>query len=226
MNNIINTMLTSNVKNVPSCVDGLAFYDDESNRIIVISTKDYMNHDYSNYTVIKKTSELSDFDCVRLFNLKSFISKNPESHIESYIAARHSSKVLYNFDLYVTAYIVLYRTYKSFETLVENNFITFIDTFIDNCISSKSDHPSTICYYNYDIHKILKLRKTVFTMFKDYLNNYNNYLYIYTNQKEYKYTDKQFRAILKTLKVFSKAQLVVKKRLVETFETFENNEAV
>ena len=76
------------------------------------------------------------------------------------------------------------------------------------------------------MHKILKLRKTVFEMFKDYLNNYNNYIYIYTNQTEHKYTDKEFRVLLKTLKTFSNAQLEAKKRLIETFEVLDNNEAV
>lgn len=224
MENIITTMLNSNVKKIPSCVDALAFFDSDSNKIAVISTRDYINHNYHNYTLISKTSELSDYNSIKLCNLSAFISKNPASNIESYISSAHSSRVIYNFDLYVAAYITLYRLYKSLETLVENNFITFIDTFIDDCISNKSDNPGSICYYNYEIHKILKLRKTVFEMFKDYLNNYNTYLYILKNQTEYKYTDKQFRAVRKTLKVFSKAQIVAKRRMLETIEALDNNE--
>ena len=226
MNNIITTMLTANVKKVPSCVDALAFFDSDSNKVAIISTRDYISHNYHNHTVISKTSELLNYNSIKLCNLNSFISKNPESNIESYISSAHSSKVMYNFDLYVTAYITLYKNYKSLATLADHNFITFIDTFIDNCLNSKDDHPGTICYFNYDIHKVLKLRKTVFEMFEDYLNNYNNYLYIYTNQHDYKYTDKEFRVILKTLKTFSKAKLVVKKRVLETFEALNDNEII
>ena len=226
MNSTIKTLLTANVKSIPSCADALAFYDSDSNKVAIISTRDYINHNYHNYTVISKTSELLEYNSIKLCNLNAFISKNPESNIESYITAAHSSKVMYNFDLYAAAYITLYKTYKSLETLVENNFITFIDTFIDNCLSSKDDHPGTICYFSYDIHKVLKLRKTVFEMFEDYLNNYNNYLCIYTNQHDYKYTDKEFRVILKTLKTFSKADLSAKKRMLKAFEILDSNEAV
>ena len=63
-------------------------------------------------------------------------------------------------------------------------------------------------------------------MFEDYINDYNNYMYIYTNQTEYKYTDQQFRALLKTLKLFSRAQPAAKKRFAEAFEKFSNSEAI
>lgn len=222
MENIVRIMLSTKVKNIPSCVDALAFYDDESNRIAVISVKDYKKHNYSNYTVISKTAELSACCSVKLMNLNAFISKNPSSGIENYISAAHSDRVLYNFDFYVTAYIILYRNYKSLETLTENNFISFIDTFIDNCVESKNDHPGSICYFNYQIHKVLKIRKAVFAMFKDYINNYSNYMYIYNNQHEYKYTDKQFRVLFKTLEAFSKCNANVKRRLLESLEVFSS----
>ena len=230
MDNIITTMLSSNVKNVPSCVDALAFFDPDTGKTAIISTRDYINHNYHNYSFINKTSELEDYNTIKFCNLNTFISKNPTSNIESYISARHSSRVLYNLDLYVAAYITLYKYYKSFETLVENNFITFIDTFIDTCISSNNDHLGTLCYYNYKINKIFNLRKTVFEMFRDYLTSYNNYMYIYTNQHEYKYTDKEFRVLRKTLKTFSRtqsrAQIAAKERLIETFEMLDNSVAV
>ena len=224
MKKIIKSMFTANVASVPAYVDALAFYDEESNKIIVISANDYKNCNFSNYNVINKTSELTDFDYIKLVNLSTFIRKNPTSGIEKYIDSKHSRKVYEKSDLYLAAYITLYKYYKSFETLVDNNYINFIDTFIDSCIRNKSDHPNTICYFNYDIHKIFKLRKTVFTMFKDYLNSYNNYLYIYTNQNDFKYTDQQFRVFLKTLKVFNKTKTVEKKQLIETLANFSDNE--
>lgn len=226
MNSTIKTLLNANVKSIPSYADNLAFYDEESHKIIVISAHDYRNCNFSNFTFINKTSELIEYDSLKLVNLNKFISCNPLSQIEIYISSDHSQRVYSNFDYYVTAYIILYKNYKSLEILVENKFITFIDTFIDNCISNNTDHPGTICYFRYDIHKIFKLRKTVYTMLEEYINDYNSYMYIYTNQNEYKYTDKQFRALSKTLKLFSKAQPAAKKRLAETLEKLSNSEAI
>ncbi len=219
-----NIILTTKVKTIPSYVESLAFYEPESKKIVVISVRDYKNSNYSNYTVINKTSQLRECGRISLVNLNAFISKNPASGIEDYIAAKHAANVYEQCDLYLAAYITLYRFYKSLETLAENNFITFIDTFIDKCMSSDSDHDNSICYFNYEIHKVLKLRKSVFDMFKDYLNNYNNYLYIYTNQTEYKYTDSEFRAIARTLKTFAKSRLEARQRFISTFVELNNNE--
>ena len=224
MKKTIETMLAAEGKTVPCYIDSLAFYDEESNRIIAISAGDYKRHDFSNYTVISKTSELKELGHIKFMNLNSFIRKNPASRVEAYIDSKHSSLVSENSDLYLAAYITLYRYYKSFETLVDNNYINFIDTFIDSCIRDKSDHPGTICFFSYDVHKIFKLRKTVFDMFKDYLDNYSNYLFIYANQNEYKFTDKQFRALSKTLKTFSKSECGIKQRMTATFTEFYANE--
>lgn len=230
MDNIITTMHSTNVENIPSYVESLAFFDSESQKLAVISASDYISHNYHNYTLISKTSELLKHFPIKVCNLNAFISKNPTSNIESYLLSAHSFQSEISYDLYAAAYITLYKYYKSFETLVENNFITFIDTFIDTCISSNNDHLGTICYYNYKINKIFNLRKTVFEMFRGYLNNYNNYFYIFTNQHEYKYTDKEFRVLCKTLKAFSrtqsKAQIAAKERLIETFEMLDNSVAV
>ena len=226
MDNIITTMLTTNVEDIPSYVEALAFFDSESQKLAVISTSDYINHNYHNYTLISKTSELLKHFPIKVCNLNAFISKNPTSNIESYLLSDHSFQADCSYELYTAAYITLYKYYKSFETLVENNFTTFIDGFIEACIYSNNDHPGTICYFNYEIHKIFKLRKTVFEMFKDYLNDYNNYLYIYKNQNEYKYTDKEFRALCKTLKIFSEAKTEAKENLIKTIEFLDNKEAV
>ena len=227
MNSAIKTLLTANVKSsVSAYADNLAFYDEESHSIIVISANDYRNCNFSNFAMISKTSELTAYDSLKFVNLNKFMSCNPLSQIETYISAAHSQKVYSMFDYYVSAYITLYRSYKSLDTLVENKFISLIDTFIENCMKEGDDHPGTICYFNYDMHKILKLRKTVYTMFEDYLNDYNNYMYIYTNQHEYKYTDRQFRAFSKTLRLFSRARSDAKQRLVESFETLSNSKAI
>lgn len=221
-----NIILKTKTKTIPSYVDALAFFDPASNKIIVISASEYRNGNYENYTVINRTCELKDCGLISLANLNAFIRKYPDSRIEDYIASDHSDIAFEQFGLYLAAYITLYRFYKCFETLVDNNFITFIDTFIDNCINSESDHTHTITYFNYEIHKILKLRKTVFEMFKDYLNDYNHYLYIYKNQTEFKYTDKQFRVIRKTLKVFSGSELEAKNRFINTYIKLSDKKAV
>jgi len=219
-----NVILTTKIKTIPSYADTLAFYDPELNKILVISADDYRKFNYNRCTVISKTSELREFGQISLVNLNAFISRNPSSRVEGYIDSKHSAKVYEQSDLYLAAYITLYRYYKCFETLVDNNFITFIDTFIDQCMNSDSDHDHTICYFNYEIHKIFKLRKSVYDMFKDYLNNYNNYLDIYIDQNEYKYTDSEFRVIAKSLKIFSKSKLESRQRFIKTFVELNNDE--
>ena len=221
-----NIILTAKVKTIPAYVDSLAFYDPESNKIVVISVSDYKNCIFNNHTIINKTSELRDYGLISLVNLNTFIRENPASRIEDYIESEHSSTVYEQCDLYLAAYIILYRYYKCFETLVDNHFITFIDTFIEDRLHADSDHANTICYFNYEIHKILKLRKTVFEMFRDYLNDYNSYVYIFANQNEYKYTDREFRVILKALKVFSKAKLETRQRFIDTCKALDDKEAL
>lgn len=109
MSNAVNTMLTTKIKTIPSYVDSLAFYDPESNKIAVISVSDYKNCNYRYHTVISKTSDLKDYGLISLANLDAFISKNPSSRIEDYINSKHSARVYEQGDLYLTAYIILYR---------------------------------------------------------------------------------------------------------------------
>ena len=205
MSNIIDTMKAAVITFNISLFDTLAFYDTETNRVAVISARDFATKKYKNYSLINKTSELLGWGQIKLVNLEDFVRKNPSSGIEAYIEAEHS-ETLYYFDYYIAAYIVLYRCYKSLETLSENKLFGLIDTFIDHCASHNSDHPNTITYFKYDIHKVLKLRKVVYNMFKKYFTTYNNYYYIFMNQHEYKYTDKQFREFRQTLRQFERAK--------------------
>lgn len=205
MSNIINTMKETAITFNISLFDTLAFYDTKSKRIVVISARSFANKKYYDHVVINKTSELLGWGQIKLVNLEDFIRCNPCSGIEAYIEAEHSSK-LYYFDFYIAAYITLYRLYKSLETLSDNKLFGLIDTFIDHCASTYSDHPNTITYFNYEIHKVLKLRKAVYNMYKRYFTDYNNYYYIFMNQHVYKYTDKQFREFRKTLRDFEKAK--------------------
>ena len=198
-------MHSSNITFNFSLFDTLAFYDHETNRIAVISARSFVKEKYNDYTVIYNTYDLLGCGQIKLVNLEDFIRYNPCSGIEAYVEAEHSEQ-LYYFDFYLCAYITLYRLYKSLETLSDNKLFGLIDTFIDHCASTFNDHPCTITYFNYEIHKVLKLRKSVFQMFKKYLTNYNNYYYIFMNQHVYKYTDKQFREFKKTLKNFEKAE--------------------
>lgn len=187
--------------------DALAFFDEDSNRIVAINTKDYLNSNFEKATAISKTAELAAFGSVRLVNPETFVKKFPSSQIESYIIADHSDKVRDDFDFYLAAYIILYRNYKSLETLAENRYISFIDSFIDYCVSENTDNPGTLCYHRKEIHKVFKLRKAVFEMFKSYFTSYSNYSYILRCQLEDKYTDKDFRKLRRLIKNHIKRQL-------------------
>ena len=202
---ITNTELEFNV----SMFDTLAFYDAEANRVAAISARSFVNKKFNDFTVITKTSDLLGLGQIKLVNIRDFIKKNPDSGIEAYAEAEHSQNPYY-FDFYLTAYIILYKYYESLETLSENGLFALIDSFIDHCVCSNSDHPGTITYFSYDIHKVLKLRKSVYNMFKSHFTNYSNYYYIYMSQHVYKYTDKQFREFRNTLKDFDKNQQKLK----------------
>ena len=199
MKTINKTMLTANTDFNISLFDSLAFYDAETGKIAVISARSFVNKNYDDYAIVSKTAELLGFGQIKLVNVEDFIRKNPDSGIEAYMEADHY-ETAYHFDFYLAAYIILYRFYKSLEALSENGLFGLIDSFIDNCISSSNDHPGTITYFNYEIHKVLKLRKTVYEMFRKYFTNYSNYYYIFMNQHAYNYTDKQFREFRKTLR--------------------------
>ena len=185
--------------------DALAFFDAESNRIIVIDSKAFAESNFESATVITKTAELAAFGSIKLVNPEAFTKRFPSSQFESYIIAGHSAKVCEDFDFYLASYIILYRYYKSLETLVEHNLIGLIDSFIDNCVSENTDHLCTLCYSKNEIHKVLKLRKAVFEMFRKYFTSYSNYKFIFTNQHYRKYTDKDFRAFRKKLIKLEKA---------------------
>ena len=217
MDNIIDIMKNTNITFDISIFDTLAFYDIETNKIIVISARSFVKKDFEDHAVINKTSELLGWGQIKLVNLADFIRMNPDSGIEAYIEAERSDKLFY-FDFYIAAYITLYKYYKSLEILSENVMFGFIDTFIDHCVSTRNDHPGTITYYNYDreIHTVLKLRKTVYDMFEKYFTNYSNYYYIFMNQHEYEYTDKQFREFRKTLRDFKKAKRAMEKAKAAT----------
>ena len=202
---------------IPSCgknfdaFDALAFFDAESNRIFVIDPKDFAKSNFESITVITKTAELAAFGSIKLVNPEAFTKCFPSSQLESYIIAEHSARVYEDFDFYLASYIILYRYYKSLETLVEHNFISLVDSFIEHCVSENTDHPCTLCYSRNEIHKVLKLRKAVFEMFKDYFKTYNNYSYILKCQTEKKYTDKDFRKLRKLIKNHIKRELEAEK---------------
>ena len=52
MNSTIKTLLTANAESIPAYADNLAFYDEESRKIIVISAYDYRNCNFQNFTLI------------------------------------------------------------------------------------------------------------------------------------------------------------------------------
>ena len=193
---------------IPDEADCIAFFDQDTSRIYILDTLDYMRNRYDNCFIIRKLSDFNDLGNVFLANIDAFTAKFPESEIEKYISAPHSPKVTQNLDKYIASYIHLYKYYKSLGSLTRNNFSEFIDSFIENCFMEKTDHPGTICYFDHDIHKIFKLRKTVFEIFKPYLNNYATYTYIFTLQNYYKYSDRELRKVRKELKRSSAPKLV------------------
>ena len=81
--------------------------------------------------------------------------------------------------------------------LTENDLAWLIDSFIDNCVSINSDHPSTLSYYKHEVHKVLKLRKTVFNMFVKQIRDYNSLDNLQRLQNLHNFTDKEIREFIK-----------------------------
>lgn len=173
--------------------DAIAFYDVETSAVNIITASDYQSENCSKAVPISKAAELAEFGRIHFANVKEFMLAHPDTGLDRYIAAEHSEEVYKNFDFYITAYIHLSKRYRCFETLTENGFYNLIDTFIDACVSRNTDHVGTLCYFNYDIHKVFKLRKSVFNMFRSELNSFRNHEAIYLMQHALRLTDEQFR---------------------------------
>lgn len=185
---------------VPKDADSIAFFDVKSSRVIVIDIADYIIGNFSCYFEIRKLSDLNAFGSVHFANLDDFTARYPESEIEKYISSAHSARANANIDKYITAYIHLYRCYKSLAVLSRKGHSEFIDSFIDNCFAENTDHPGTICYFGNEVYKIFRLRKAVFEMFEPYFKNYDTYFYIFMLQNHYKFSDKELRKVRKRLK--------------------------
>ena len=180
--------------------DAIAFYNVETSAVNIITMADYQSDNYDRIVSISKAAELAGFGRIHFANSRQFMLAHPDTGLDRYIAAEHSEEVYRNFDFYIAAYVHLSQYYHSFETLVENDLCKLIDTFIDACVSRNTDHVGTLCYFKYDIHKILKLRKAVFNMFKKQLNDFSFHETIYLLQHVNKLTDKQFRKYRDNLK--------------------------
>ena len=179
--------------------DAIAYFDPATDRVKVIPAADCKSgyFDEEKAVTVNKAAELAAYDCIKLLNAREFIARHPEADLETYIASSHTSKVSDNPDFYAAAYIHLFRLYKSFEVLTENDLAWLIDSFIDNCVSISSDHPSTLSYYKHEVHKVLKLRKTVFNMFVKQIRDYNSLDSLQRLQNLHNFTDKEIREFIK-----------------------------
>lgn len=200
MSTKINTNNTIN--NTIKHADAIAYFDPATDRVKVISSADCKSgyFDEERAVTLNKVAELAAFDSIRLLNVREFMARHPEANLETYIASSHTSKVNDNSDFYLAAYIHLFRLYKSFEVLTENDLAWLIDAFIDNCVSLNSDYPSTISYNKYEVHKVLQLRKAVFNMFVKQIRDYDCLADLQRLQNLYKLTDKEIRALIKEQK--------------------------
>ena len=179
--------------------DAIAYFDPATDRVKVIPASDCKSgyFDEEKAVTVNKVAELAAYECIKLLNAREFVARHPEADLETYIASSHTSKANDNPDFYVAAYIHLFRLYKSFEVLTENDLAWLIDSFIDNCVSINSDHPSTLSYYKHEVHKVLKLRKTVFNMFVKQVRDYNSLDNLQRLQNLHNFTDKEIREFIK-----------------------------
>ena len=180
-------------------VEFFVVFDSVMNKLYSISAIDVIKKRFDNITPISKVSEIKTLGRVKFIGLKDFLTKHPESNIDAYLQANHKQAVLDNFDAYIASYVHLYRVYKSLSTLMQHKYVNLIDTFIEHCMVSDTDHPATLSYSAGEIHKVLKFRKATHTAIKKYLTSHDAYLF-FQNLNKSKYTDKQFREVRNIIK--------------------------
>lgn len=149
--------------------DTIAFFDKFKHSIHVVAVDDYLNGHFDNYATIKRVADFKRLGLIYLANPEDFIEAYPNSCIEKYIYSTHSYAVKENKDKYIAAYIHLYKLYKSLDILTRDNYVQFIDSFIDYCMAEGSDHQSTITYSPKQLYRVLRLRKAVLTCTKSIL---------------------------------------------------------
>ena len=181
--------------------DYIVVYDHITNKLHAISFYDYKLGNFDNYITINKSSDLMFLGNIVLLNLEKFISMFPESKIEEYKNSQHTDTASSNIDLYLAAYINLYRIYKSLPVLVENNYSKTIDTFIDCCMKENTDHPGTLAYNPGEVYQVFRLKKANFQMFKKFLVDHKFYREVLDLQNKHKQTESQMRQISREYKM-------------------------
>ena len=174
-------------------IENVVVFNEADDRLFAVSKEDFENDCFENIETIKRAADLKNLIPFKLVGVEKFLSKHPDSLLQKYIEAEHINSEENTLTLHTAAYIHLYRYYKSFNTLISESYTEFIDSFIDSCIEEDTDHPATICYSNYETYKIFKLRKSVFTMYKKYLNDYEFYRELLRLQNLYNLKDDYFR---------------------------------
>lgn len=198
-------------------VEFFVVFDSIMNKLYAISAIDVIKKQFESLTPINKASEIKSLGRVKFIGLKDFLVKYPESNIDAYLQANHKQAVLDNFDAYIASYIHLYRVYKSFSTLMQYKYVNLIDTFIEYCMTSGTDHPATLSYSAGEIHKVLKFRKATHTAIKKYLTSHDAYLF-FQNLNKKKYTDKQFREVRNIIKDCVKRHAITVDEFINALE--------
>ena len=192
---LLASLVVANFQNV----DFIVAFDAAAGRLFAISITDVIRKNFDNLIPIKRVAEIQNLGSIKFVGMKDFMSQNPNSCIENYIEAKHTRRVFDNFDTYLASYIHLYRVYKCLSTLVENNHINLVDTFIDCCMTENTDHPATIAYSDGAVNEVLRLRKETYRIIKKYLVSHDAYKYFLALNRG-KCTDQQFRMIRNIIK--------------------------
>ena len=216
--NYVATQISLCPQNVKA-FDTVVVFNPEDGKLYAFDSTDIMNANYEDYRVITKTSQLKSLGTILLLGLRDFIYNCPDSELTAYMEATHNAQVKEAFDMYVASYIHLYRNYKSLSVLAANGYFNLIDTFIDCCINENTDHPGTLSYSSFEIHKVFKLRKAVYNTMKKYLDDHDMYRYILEFAKTHKFSDQRFREVKKAFKLIEAKEKEKQNPLPLTLET-------
>ena len=201
-NSIMDIVRRSNVDVSSVCgkADHVAFFEPARSVVCVMPAMDFEKGNFENVMTVRRVSQLGRLGRIAFINPEDHADAFPGSMVMQYIKAEHSKAAYENPGVFTAAYIHLYRCYKSFDTLVSNGYSVLVDAFIERAINDDIEHPGTLAYFNYQVHKVFRLRKSVYTMFRSYLNDYDAYSAILELQNRWGYSDGQFRALKKRLK--------------------------
>jgi len=180
--------------------DYLLIFNSADDNLYAITPMDVANGASDKFILVKKVSQLVTLGQFKLLAVDAFESKYPDSGLERFSNSLCAFNQKYRIEYYLASYIHLFKRYKSLKTLVSNGHSELVRTFIDYCIDKNTDHPTSISYNEAEIHKVLKLRKSVYMMFKNNLDDHDTFVFIQDLALRYRYRDEQFRDIRKKIR--------------------------